>query len=94
MEKLWRGELPTIGRRKLLAVLVDAWRKCVCVCVWGGLWWVVVYGISAQGVGRGVAEERVGGGDGGVREFRECQLRAERGCGGASRWALCVDNTV
>lgn len=62
------------------------------MCVGGGevLWWVVVYGISAQGVGRGVAEEM----EGGVREFRECQLRAERGCGGASRWALCVDNTV
>lgn len=30
----------------------------------------------------------------GVREFRECQLRAEWDCGGASRWALCVDNTV
>lgn len=28
------------------------------------------------------------------REFRECQLWAEWDCGGASRWALCVDNTV
>lgn len=32
--------------------------------------------------------------EGGLGEFRECQLRAELGCGGASRWTLCVDNTV
>ena len=34
--------------------MVDAWRK------WGVevLWWVVVYGISAQGVGGGVARGR------------------------------------
>lgn len=41
----------------MVVLLVDAWRK------WGVevLWWVVVYGISAQGVGRGVAGEREGG---------------------------------
>lgn len=54
------------------------------------LQWVVVYGISDQGVGGGVA----GGRGGGLGEFRECQLRAELGCGGVSRWTLCVDNTV
>lgn len=69
-----------------VVLLVDAWRK------WGVevLQWVVVYGISDQGVGGGVA----GGRGGGLGEFRECQLRAELGCGGVSRWTLCVDNTV
>lgn len=46
-------------------------------------------GVLAEGWLEGEGEV-----EGGVREFRECQLRAERGCGGASRWALCVDNTV
>lgn len=71
-----------------LAMMVDAWRKCR-----GGEGLLVVHGISAQGDGRGVAVERDGGGVLGSLS-RECQLRAERGCGGASRWALCVDNTV
>lgn len=64
---------------------MDAGRK------WGFevAWWRV--GISAHGVGGGVAGESYWGGGG---EFRECQLRAERGCGGASRRALCEDNTV
>lgn len=32
--------------------------------------------------------------EGELGEFGECQLRAEWGCGGASRWVLCADNTV
>lgn len=57
MEKLMLGkrELPTSTLATLscglavVVLLVDAWRK------WGVevLWWVVVYGISAQGVGGG-----------------------------------------
>lgn len=53
-----------------------------------GGWWCMGFQI------RVLAEGRLVGEGGGLGEFRECQLRAELGCGGASRWTLCVDNTV
>lgn len=68
----------------MVVLLLDAWRKGK-----GGLrscgGWCM--GFQVRVLAEGWLE-----GEG--REFRECQLWAEWDCGGASRWALCVDNTV
>lgn len=68
----------------MMALLVEAWRK------WGVevLRWIVVYGISAHGVGGGVSGGRKGWR--GVRVFGECQLSGQSGAVGARVAGLFV----